>query len=272
MKRMNYRRLFSLKNKHAVVTGGAGFLGSRFCEALAESGAHVAVVDRDRTRAEALARRLRLRYGTKALAVYGDVSRPEGARAIAARVRRAFGGVQVLLNNAATKTARPGDFFEPLRTFKCGAWRRIMSVNLDGMFYVAQAFEPLLTEGASVIQTSSIYGIMAPDQRIYESESGRARRIHMPAVYSASKAGVIGLTRYLAAYWAGRGIRVNAITPGGVRDGQDQEFQRKYSRRVPLGRMAEPWEMAGAVIYLASDASSYVTGHNLIVDGGLHVW
>lgn len=127
-------------------------------------------------------------------------------------------------------------------------------------------------KGGSIIQTASIYGIMAPDKRIYEGSFYLGRQISSPAVYSASKASVAGLTKYLAAYWAEHGIRVNAITPGGVESGQNDVFKQKYSARVPMERMARPEEMVGALLYLASDASSYVTGHNIVVDGGLNCW
>jgi len=126
--------------------------------------------------------------------------------------------------------------------------------------------------GGSIVQTASIYGIMAPDDRIYEGSHYLGRQINTPAVYSASKAGVVGLTRYLAAYWAKHGIRVNTLTPGGVESGQNEEFKRRYSARVPMGRMARAEEMVAALVFLASEASSYVTGQNLIVDGGLQAW
>ena len=150
-----------------------------------------------------------------------------------------------------------------------------MSVNMDGMFLVAQAVGNQMVHqgtGGSIIQTSSIYGILASDKRIYEGSYYLGRQIGNPAVYSASKAGVVGLTKYLAAYWADKGIRVNTLTPGGVESGQNDTFKGRYSARVPLGRMAQGEEMVGALIYLASDASSYVTGQNLVVDGGLSVW
>lgn len=150
-----------------------------------------------------------------------------------------------------------------------------MSVNLDGMFLVAQAVgkQMILQEkGGSIIQTASIYGVMAPDQRIYENSFYMGRQINTPAIYATSKAGVIGLTKYLASYWAKRGIRVNTLSPGGTESGQNDEFVHRYSSRVPMNRMAKADEMVGALLYLASDASSYVTGQNIVVDGGLECW
>jgi NAD(P)-dependent dehydrogenase (short-subunit alcohol dehydrogenase family) len=142
------------------------------------------------------------------------------------------------------------------------------------MFLVAQAAgrHMAVHGGGSIIQTSSIYGVVAPDQRIYEGSFYLGGAINTPAVYSASKAAVIGLTRHLATYWASANIRVNTLTPGGVESGQNAEFSRRYSARVPLGRMAETGDMVGALVFLASDASGYVTGQNLVVDGGLTAW
>jgi NAD(P)-dependent dehydrogenase (short-subunit alcohol dehydrogenase family) len=143
------------------------------------------------------------------------------------------------------------------------------------MFLMAQAVGKQMViqgKGGSIIQTASIYGVMGPDHRIYEGSFYLGREINTPAVYSASKAGVIGLTRHLATYWADKGIRVNTLTPGGTESGQNDEFKKRYSARIPLGRMANAYEMVGALLYLASDASSYVTGQNIIIDGGLNAW
>jgi NAD(P)-dependent dehydrogenase (short-subunit alcohol dehydrogenase family) len=186
-----------------------------------------------------------------------------------------FGEINILHNNAAGKSKNLDAFFAPFEEYSLEQWREIMAVNIDGMFLVAQAVGKQMVEqgnGGSIIQTASIYGVMAPDQRIYKESFYMGRQINTPAVYAASKAAVIGLTKYLATYWADKGIRVNTITPGGVESGQNEEFKRNYAARIPLGRMADRNEMVGALIYLASDASSYVTGHNLIVDGGLQAW
>ena len=150
-----------------------------------------------------------------------------------------------------------------------------MSVNIDGMFLVAQSVGTQMAKqgrGGSIIQTASIYGLSAPDQRIYEGSLYLGRQINTPAVYTTSKAAVIGLTNHLATYWADKGIRVNTITPGGMESGQNEEFKRNYSKRVPMNRMGTPDEIVGAVIYLASAASSYVTGQNIVIDGGLTCW
>ena len=149
-----------------------------------------------------------------------------------------------------------------------------MAVNLDGMFNAAQVFGGRMAERGygAIVQTASIYGLMAPDQRIYEGSEYLGRAINTPAVYTASKAGVIGLTKHLATYWAAKGVRVNTLTPGGVESGQNETFKARYSARIPLGRMAKADEMVGTMLFLVSDAASYVTGQNIAVDGGLSAW
>jgi len=271
----NLQQLFSLKGKNAIVTGAMGILGKRFCSGLAEFGANVALVDLDQAAVDTFAHELSDSYGVKAVGIACDISSPESVRNMVAKSVIELGEVNILHNNAAGKSNDLDAFFAPFEEYSLEQWREIMSVNIDGMFLVAQAVGKQMVlqgKGGSIIQTASIYGIMAPDQRIYEGSFYMGRQINTPAVYSASKAAVVGLTKYLATYWSERGIRVNTLTPGGVESGQNEDFKRNYSARIPLGRMADRDEMVGALIYLASDASSYVTGHNLIVDGGLQAW
>jgi len=177
----------------------------------------------------------------------------------------------VLLNNAAAKSA---NFFEPFETFALEEWNEVMAVNLTGAMLCAQVFGAAMAKrgGGSMVNTLSIYGIVAPDQRLYEGSEYLGRAINTPAIYAASKAGLWGLTKYLAAYWGHCGVRVNAVTPGGVFSGQNGTFVENYARRTPLGRMAQADDVANAMRYLASDASKYITGHNLVVDGGWTVW
>lgn len=271
----DYRGLFNLQDKVAVVTGGAGILGKHFCAGLAESGAMVAVVDLQADRALETAQLLRDQYQCQAIGVGCDVSNPESVQAMIACVVSKFGGINILHNNAAGKSDDLDAFFAPFEEYSLAQWRQIMAVNLDGMFLVAQAVGKLMItqgNGGSIIQTASIYGLMSPDHRIYEGSFYLGRSINTPAVYTASKAAVIGLTKYLATYWADKGIRVNTLTPGGTESGQNEEFKRRYSARIPMNRMANADEMVGALLYLASEASSYVTGQNIIVDGGLDAW
>ena len=270
-----YKRLFDLSGKVAVVTGGVGILGTHFCRGLAEFGADVAVVDLDPQKVEAAAAELRRAYGNRAIGVACDVSDPASVRAMVDRVVDELGGIDVLHNNAASKSQDLDAFFAPFDRYTLEEWRRIMSVNVDGMFLVAQAVGGQMIaqgRGGSIIQTSSVYGIRGSDKRIYEGSFYLGRQISNPVVYSTSKAAVTGLTRQLATDWAEYGIRVNTLVPAGVESGQNEEFKRRYSNRVPMNRMAQPHEMTGAVIYLASSASSYVTGQMLVVDGGLSAW
>ena len=272
---LSYRGLFDLTEKTAVVTGGAGILGQHFCAGLAESGAGVAVVDVQEDKALELAHALRQRYNGRIIGVGCDVSDPASVKEMVGRVVAEFGEINILHNNAAAKSDDLDAFFAPFEEYKLDQWRKIMSVNIDGMFLVAQAVGRQMIaqgKGGSVIQTASIYGVMAPDHRIYQGSYYLDRQINTPAVYSASKAAVIGLTKYLATYWADKNIRVNTLTPGGAESGQNDEFKRRFSERIPMSRMAKAHEMVGALLYLASDASSYVTGQNILVDGGLNAW
>jgi NAD(P)-dependent dehydrogenase (short-subunit alcohol dehydrogenase family) len=271
----DFKKLFQLDGKTAVVTGACGILGQRFCSGLAEMGANIAVVDLDEGSCRKLASELSEEHHVNTVGISCDVSSSEKVQSMVKKAVSSLGDLHILHNNAASKSSDLEAFFAPFEEYSLNEWRNIMSVNIDGMFLAAQAVGKQMVaqgKGGSIIQTASIYGIMAPDHRIYEGSLYLDQQINTPAVYSASKAGVVGLTKYLAAYWADKGIRVNTITPGGVESGQNETFKRKYSARVPMGRMAERDEMVGALIYLASDASSYVTGQNIIIDGGLNAW
>lgn len=266
---------FSLRGKNCIVTGGAGILGQHFCRALASHGANVAIIDLVKEKALEVAEMIGKETGTRAIGLSCDVSNPESVAAMMQSVLEVFDEIHVLHNNAASKSSDLDAFFAPFEEYSLEQWREIMSVNIDGMFLVAQAVGKQMIrqgKGGSIIQTASIYGVIAPDQRIYEGSYYLNRPINSPAVYSASKAAVIGLTKYLASYWGSKGIRVNSLTPGGVESGQNDVFKQKYSSRIPLGRMAKPDDMVGALVYLASDASKYVTGQNVIIDGGLTAW
>jgi len=272
---MSYQKRFRLDGKNAVVTGAAGILGRPFCEGLAEFGGNVAVVDLDQDACQKFAGELEARYGIRAIGIGCDITDPVAVEAMAASAESAFGEIHVLHNNVGGKTPDLDAYFAAFEDYSLNEWRRVMAVNLDGVFLVDQAIGRRMVKqgkGGSVIHVASIYGAMAPDQRIYEGSEYLGRAINTPAIYSASKAGIIGLTQYLATYWADKGIRVNCISPGGAESGQNDEFRRRYAARIPLGRMAKREEMVNALVWLASDASSYVTGQNIMVDGGLSAW
>jgi len=260
-----------LNGEIVVLTGAAGILGSRYAHALARRGARVALLERNISAATTLAGEINQACGGTALAIEADVARRDSLDAARERIEAELGEPTVLVNNAAAKT--PG-FFEPFETFSLADWDEVMRVNTTGVMLGCQVFGSGMAQRGrgSIINILSIYGIVAPDQRIYEGSSYEGRAINTPAVYSTSKAAVWGLTRYLASYWGQQGVRVNAVTPGGVFSGQNDTFVQRYSARVPLGRMADRDELSGAIVYLASRASSYVTGHNLVVDGGLSAW
>ncbi len=262
---------FDLGGKVALVTGGAGILGQHFCEGLLNAGAQVAVVDVDGAAAQAVAERL----GAGAAGFGCDVSQAASVQACVQAVLDRFGRIDVLHNNAASKSRDVRAFFTPFEDYPLDTWREVMSVNIDGMFLMAQAVGRHMVArggGGAVIQTASIYGLVGPDARIYEGSDYLGGAINTPAVYAASKAAVVGLTRWLATHWAQQGIRVNCLVPGGVSSGQNSTFSERYSERVPMGRMARADEMVPALLYLASDASSYVTGQVLAVDGGWTAW
>lgn len=265
----------SLEGKVALVTGGAGILGTQFCHGILQRGANLVLADADGTSLDHAAAGLRGIYGNRMLSVSCDVSDPDSVAALVRAGVDRFGAIDIVLNNAASKSADVTAFFAPLHEYSLAAWRQVMAVNVDGVFLVSQAVGKQMVAqgtGGSIINISSVYGIVSSDHRIYEGSSYLGREINNPAVYSTSKAAVIGLTRWLATYWADEGIRVNAIAPGGVDSGQSDTFKTRYSARVPMARMAERHEMVGASLFLASDAASYVTGQVLVVDGGLSAW
>jgi 2-deoxy-D-gluconate 3-dehydrogenase len=267
---------FGLAGRAAIVTGGAGLLGTDYCHSLAAAGAHVVVADIDGGAAETLAEAVSRASGVRAVAIRTDVTQPGSVRAMAEQTLAEFGRIDALVNNAALDpkfdAAHEGSHAGSFEEFSLEAWNQALAVNLTGMFLCAQAVcPPMLAAGRGVIvNVSSTYGLVGPDQRLYQRE-GRPPE-YKPVSYSVTKAAVLGLTHYLATYFAGTGIRVNTLTPGGVFAGHDDEFVRRYSARTVLGRMAEKDEMSSALLFLVSDASSYMTGGNLVVDGGWTAW
>lgn len=267
---------FDLSDRGAIVTGGAGLLGSEFCRTLAEAGARVLVADLDADSAERTAALLR-QAGHTASPVSLDVTDPRSSAGVVREAVRAIGRLDVLVNCAALNPKFDAEHAgeqdaNAFETYPLNAWNRALAVNLTGVFLCCQAAaRPMLAgRGGSIINICSTYGLVGPDQRLYEGADGR--RWFKPVWYSATKGGVLGLTRYLATYYAGTGIRVNCLTPGGVFDEQDPAFVERYAWRTVLGRMAARDDMNGALLFLASDASSYVTGANVVVDGGWTAW
>jgi NAD(P)-dependent dehydrogenase (short-subunit alcohol dehydrogenase family) len=267
--------LFDLQGKVCIITGAAGIQGVRIARGLAAYGANVALLDISEEGVETLAKDVADEYGVKTLSMICDVSDPDQVKNSIRAIREKFGRIDVLHNNAQGRPSDLEKFFAPVEDFDYAIWREIMAVNLDGMFLVAQAVGKIMIEdktGGSIIQVSSTYGVVGPDPGLYEGSHYMGAQMNTPPVYAASKAAIIGLTRYLATNWAKYGIRVNTLVPGGIESGQNETFKQNYAQRTPLGRMAERDEMVGAIVYLASDASSYMTGQMMVVDGGWTAW
>ena len=275
---MSIQEKFDLSGRVAIVTGGVGLLGAEFCRTLAEAGAAVAVVDLDASASQGTADAL-TKSGYKALAVSADITQPDSVNAMVEKVVSEFGRIDILVNSAALdpkfdpdaakKGIAPGAFED----YPLGDWNAALNVNLTGMFLVTQAcVKQMIAQGkkGSIINICSTYGLNGPDQSIYIKDGERVA--FKPVYYTVTKAGVMGFTKYLAAYYAGTEIRVNALTPGGVFNGHEDYFVKNYSAKTIMGRMANKDEMNGALLFLASDASSYMTGNNVVVDGGWTAW
>jgi len=269
---------FNLTGCVAVVTGGVGLLGTEFCRTLAEAGAAVAVVDLKESASQETADTL-TKSGYQSLAVPADITKPDSVNSMVETVVSTFGRLDILVNSAALdpkfdpdaikKGITPGAFED----YPLDQWNAALNVNLTGMFLVTQACAKQMLmqdKKGSIINICSTYGLNGPDQRIYVKDGERVA--FKPVYYTVTKAGVLGFTKYLAAYYAETEIRVNALTPGGVFNNHEEYFVQNYSAKTIIGRMAKKDEMNGALLFLASDASSYMTGNNLIVDGGWTAW
>lgn len=262
--------LFDLTHKTAIVTGACGLIGQQHCAALAQAGANVIVADLNLEKARAVAMQL---PGAEHLALSVDVTSPESLATARDTIIAHFGHIDVLVNNAAIN-----DMFEnpalaadlsKFENFPLATFRQVLEVNVTGVFLAAQVFgTPMAEQGSgSIINVASTYGLVGPDQSIYRNEAGEQTFYKSPS-YPTTKGAVVNFTRYLAAYWGSKGVRVNTLSPGGVENSQDAYFVQQYSAKTPLGRMAAATDYQGAVVFLASDASAYMTGANLVVDGG----
>jgi NAD(P)-dependent dehydrogenase (short-subunit alcohol dehydrogenase family) len=267
---------FSLEGRVAVVTGALGLLGRRHCEALAAAGASVVVADLDGAACVRRADELAVAHGRPTLGHGLDVTVKASVAGLCETTLRRFGGVHVLVNDAAVneKVEAPAGT-APLRfeDYPIEEWERALRVNLTGTFLCCQSLGAAMARAGSgsIVNISSTYGLVAPDQSLYRRPDG-SQSFWKSAAYPTTKGGVLALTRYLAAYWGRHGVRVNALCPGGVGNGQAADFVARYSERTPLGRMAVASDYDGAVVYLASDASAYVTAASLVVDGGFTAW
>ena len=276
MKRVDgISKLFDIKNRNIVITGSSGLLGSQYANTLSAAGANVILVDLDSAKNKKLENSLIKKYGTRARSYTTDISNIQEVKKLAKNVLSDFKKIDGLINNAAytskgakAESAKPYGSFE---NFPIKIWQKSIDINLTGVFFCSQVFGKIMVKQGKgvIVNIASTYGLVGADQRIY-GKSG----LNLPISYAATKGGIVNLTRYLAAYWSKKNIRVNTLSPGGVLDStyQDKKFIKKYSERTILGRMARKDEYNGAMLFLISDASSYMTGANLIVDGGWTAW
>lgn len=265
--------LFSLNEKVAIVTGALGLIGKNHCFALAEAGANVIACDLNKEMCEEFAKNL----PNDSIGIGVDITNPESLKNLRDEVLNKFGKIDILVNNAAINDMfeNPSAALEQsmFENYPLEMWKKSLEVNVTGMFLCSQIIgtEMAKRKYGSIINVASTYGMVAPDQSLYKNEKGEQTFYKSPA-YPATKGAVISFTKFLAAYWGSVGVRVNTLSPGGVENSQNEFFIKNYSQRTPLGRMAAPTDYKGAVVYLASDASSYMTGANLVVDGGWTAW
>jgi len=268
--------LFDVKDRVVVVTGGLGQLGRQFALALADRGAKVVVAD-----VAATSTKISDRFGDRAadsrlMFLTMDVTAKKSITDGLAKVMTRWGVPHGLVNCAAIDSPPDAAVGEngPFETYLEGSFDRVMQVNVKGTFLCCQVIGAAMAGvgRGSIVNISSIYGLVSPDQRLYEYRRRGGEQFFKPAAYSVSKSALMNLTRYLATYWAPRGVRVNTLTFAGVFNNQNEEFLKAYCPRVPLGRMAREDEYNGAVIFLLSEAASYMTGANMVVDGGWTSW
>jgi NAD(P)-dependent dehydrogenase (short-subunit alcohol dehydrogenase family) len=270
---------FQLSGQTAVITGGSGLLGIQHTRALVEIGANVVIADINLSRAKDEAAKIQAEFGlNKAMALELDVSSQVSVKSGLASILRHFGAVHILINNAAVDpkvTKNSINDSSRFESFSLDQWNHQIDVGLTGAFLCSQIFGGWMAKngGGVILNIASDLAVFAPDQRLYwlPGLSNDCQPVK-PVSYSVIKTAIIGLTRYLATYWNQEGIRVNALSPGGVYNGQDDEFVTRLAKLIPLGRMARRDEYRSAIQFLCSDASSYMTGQNIIIDGGRSVW
>mgnify|MGYP002634548109 CR=1 FL=1 len=272
------KKAFDLTGRVAIITGGAGLLGVKHGEAIAEMGGIPVLLDLNGDAAEKCAHELSLAYGGPAIGMAVDITLPEQIATARDRIVGEFGAIHILINNATNNPKmenRDINDFSRLENFPLETWNQDIAVGLGGAFLCAQAFGSVMAAAGQgvILNVASDLGLIAPDQRLYRKD-GLADGMQpvKPVTYSVVKSGLIGLTRYLATYWADRGVRANAIAPGGVYTGQDDAFVQRLNNLIPLGRMAGQDEYKAAVAFMVSDASSYMTGSVLTIDGGRSCW
>lgn len=269
--------IFNLTGKVAVIIGGAGKMGKQFAITLGYAGAKVVLSDVDARKCKALAKEVEALTSTSVIGLKCDASKERQVQELFKKVHDTCGKIDILIYNVM---AKPDGYYTPLNKYSLSTWKAVLDGNLTGAFLCCREAVNHMkkSRGGSIVLTSSLYGIVGPDQRIYKGCSpkkniyGGADPLNCPASYSASKAGLVGLARHLATLWGEFNIRVNVLVPGGVYDSQERSFHNEYAKRTPLGRMGVWSDYNGAILFLASDASRYMTGATLVIDGGWSAW
>jgi len=268
-------KLFDLEGRNIVITGASGLLGSQYANTLSSAGANIILLDINTAKNEKLKSSLVKKYKNKISAYTLDISDQTEVNKTSKKIMKDFKKIDGLINNAAytSKGAKEksDNAFGSFENFPIDIWQKSLDINLSGVFFCSQTFGKIMAKQGKgvIVNIASTYGLVGADQRIY-GNSG----LNLPISYAATKGAIINFTRYLAAYWHGKNIRVNTLSPGGVMDKtyQEKSFIKKYSEKTILGRMANKDEYNGAILFLISDASSYMTGANLVVDGGWTSW
>ena len=273
MKNENHlEKIFNIKDKSIVLTGSAGRVGHHLAHTLSRAGANVILVDRDTKKNSKLVKEISENYKTNPSAYNIDINDSFQVEKLASEIVKNYKKIDVLINNAHFSPRDHPKRDAPFEEYPVELWDKVISENIRGIFLCSQKIGRMMVKRKNgiILNISSIYGIVGPDQRIY----GKSR-LNSPAYYSATKGAMVNLTRYLASYWGPKNIRVNTLTLGGIFDKKlhtDKEFVKRYSDRTMLGRMSNKEDYDGAILFLVSDASSYMTGTNLIIDGGWTSW
>ncbi len=274
----NIKNRFDLSGRVAIITGGAGLLGMQHAQAIASTGGFLVLVDLAPARPAERAAALATTWKVQAMGVVADITNAKQVRSLSKAVMKRFGRVDILINNAANnpKVEDAGKTpWSRLEDFPLAIWQADLAVSLTGAFLCSREFGSIMAhQGRGVIiNVASDLAIIAPNQRLYRRKGiPENRQPVKPVTYSVVKSGLLGLTRYLATYWADRGVRANSICPGGIYNGQPEEFVRRLEKLIPMGRMARLTEYQAAMVFLCSDASSYMNGANLVIDGGRSCW
>ena len=274
------KNFFNLKNKIIIITGGSGFLGSEFSSTLSDVGAIPIILDKNNASLELLKKKF-IKKKQRGFFFLVDLNNETKVNVVINSIIKKYRKIDCLINAAGftgeDMLKTDSNFFEKFENYDFKLWQKSLNGNLSSTFILTKsvAKHMLKRKKGSIINIASDVGIISPDHRIYEADKKinyKGVNFNTPLSYSVAKSGIISMTRYLATYWAKKGIRVNCVSPAGVYKKHNKKFVKQLSERIPLGRMAKPEELNGAIIYLCSNASSYVTGHNLVVDGGRTIW